>query len=147
MTFESHRNRISILKSGRRALESRSATTFATRWHREKGRIAAFEFFFFGCLELREFKYFESILMQHRKERGHVELSWLTSPHQMASATGQEGTRNHSRPRPWTTAQAVDHSWTGIWAPQHIVGRPRLITAKREGGAKRSAFSTRMVLL
>ena len=69
MTFESHRNRISILKSGRRALESRSATTFATRWHREKGRIAAFEFFFFGCLELREFKYFESILMQHRKER------------------------------------------------------------------------------
>ena len=59
MTFESHRNRISILKSGRRALESRSATTFATRWHREKGRIAAFEFFFFGCLELREFKYFE----------------------------------------------------------------------------------------
>ena len=60
MTFESHRNRISILKSGRRALESRSATTFATRWHREKGRIAAFEFFFFGCLELREFKYFES---------------------------------------------------------------------------------------
>ncbi|CAK9018717.1 unnamed protein product [Durusdinium trenchii] len=30
---------------------------------------------------------------------------------------------------------AVDHSWTGIWAPQHIVGRPRLITAKREGEA------------
>eukprot|EP00435_Cladocopium_sp_Y103_P046069 s1447_g13.t1 len=28
---------------------------------------------------------------------------------------------------------AVDHSWTGIWAPQHIVGRPRLITAKRNG--------------
>ena len=47
MTFKSRRNRISILKSGRRALESRSATTFATRWHREKGRIAAFEFFFF----------------------------------------------------------------------------------------------------
>ena len=63
MTFESHRNRISILKSGRRALESRSATTFATRWHREKGRIAAFEFFFFGCLELRDFKYFEKVHM------------------------------------------------------------------------------------
>ena len=60
MTFKSRRNRISILKSGRRALESRSATTFATRWHCEKGRIAAFEFFFFGCLELREFKYFET---------------------------------------------------------------------------------------
>ena len=59
MTFKSRRNRISILKSGRRALESRSATTFAIRWHCEKGRIAAFEFFFFGCLELREFKYFE----------------------------------------------------------------------------------------
>ena len=28
---------------------------------------------------------------------------------------------------------AVDHSWTGVWAPQHIVGRPRLITAKRDG--------------
>ncbi|CAJ1332674.1 unnamed protein product, partial [Effrenium voratum] len=25
----------------------------------------------------------------------------------------------------------VDHSWTGIWAPQHIVGRARLITANR----------------
>ena len=47
MTFESHRNRISILKSGQRALESRSATTFAIRWHCEKGRIAAFEFFIF----------------------------------------------------------------------------------------------------
>ena len=30
---------------------------------------------------------------------------------------------------------AVDHSWTGVWAPQHIVGRPRLITAKRNGDA------------
>lgn len=30
---------------------------------------------------------------------------------------------------------AVDHSWTGIWAPQHIVGRPRLITAKRDGAS------------
>lgn len=29
----------------------------------------------------------------------------------------------------------VDHSWTGIWAPQHIVGRARLITAKKEGGS------------
>lgn len=28
---------------------------------------------------------------------------------------------------------AVDHSWTGVWAPQHLVGRPRLITAKRQG--------------
>jgi len=27
----------------------------------------------------------------------------------------------------------VDHSWTGVWAPQHIVGRARLITARREG--------------
>ena len=27
----------------------------------------------------------------------------------------------------------VDHSWTGRWAPQHIVGRPRLITATRGG--------------
>ena len=27
----------------------------------------------------------------------------------------------------------VDHSWTGIWAPQHIVGRPRLILGKKEG--------------
>eukprot|EP00438_Fugacium_kawagutii_P023088 Skav220071 [mRNA] locus=scaffold262:122964:134903:+ [translate_table: standard] len=25
----------------------------------------------------------------------------------------------------------VDHSWTGVWAPQHIVGRPRVITAKK----------------
>ena len=59
MTFKSHRNRISILKSGRRALESPAATTFAIRLAQKKGRIAAFEFFFFGCLELREFKYFE----------------------------------------------------------------------------------------
>ena len=29
---------------------------------------------------------------------------------------------------------AVDHSWTGQWAPQHIVGRPRLIIGRREGG-------------
>ena len=62
MTFESHRNRISILKSGRRALESPAATTFAIRLALKKGRIAAFEFFFFGCLELREFKYFERTL-------------------------------------------------------------------------------------
>lgn len=27
----------------------------------------------------------------------------------------------------------VDHSWTGVWAPQHIAGRPRLITARRQG--------------
>jgi len=26
---------------------------------------------------------------------------------------------------------AVDHSWTGVWAPQHIVGRARLIIAKK----------------
>lgn len=30
---------------------------------------------------------------------------------------------------------AVDHSWTGVWAPQHIVGRARLIIAKKEGDA------------
>lgn len=29
----------------------------------------------------------------------------------------------------------VDHSWTGIWAPQHIVGRARLITAKKYVGS------------
>ena len=29
---------------------------------------------------------------------------------------------------------AVDHSWTGIWAPQHLVGRPRMIKARREAG-------------
>ena len=44
---------------GRRALESPAATTFAIHLALKKGRIAAFEFFFFGCLELREFKYFE----------------------------------------------------------------------------------------
>jgi len=26
----------------------------------------------------------------------------------------------------------VDHSWTGVWAPQHIVGRPRLIIATQQ---------------
>lgn len=30
---------------------------------------------------------------------------------------------------------AVDHSWTGIWAPQHIVGRPRFITATKTGNS------------
>jgi len=29
----------------------------------------------------------------------------------------------------------VDHSWTGVWAPQHIVGRPRLILARGGEGA------------
>ncbi|OLP77049.1 Metallophosphoesterase domain-containing protein 1 [Symbiodinium microadriaticum] len=27
---------------------------------------------------------------------------------------------------------SVDHSWTGVWAPQHIVGRPRAIIARRQ---------------
>ena len=29
----------------------------------------------------------------------------------------------------------VDHSWTGQWAPQHIVGRPRLILGRKTGDA------------
>ena len=82
MTFESHRNRISILKSGRRALESRSATTFATRWHCEKGRIAAFEFFFFDCLELREFKYFESVLNPRHSMYAYICLNRPLKPPQ-----------------------------------------------------------------
>ena len=43
--------------------------------------------------------------------------------------------------RPWQVESnnamanqpAVDHSWTGQWAPQHIVGRPRLIIGRKEG--------------
>ncbi|CAK9110320.1 Metallophosphoesterase domain-containing protein 1 (Adult brain protein 239) (239AB) [Durusdinium trenchii] len=29
----------------------------------------------------------------------------------------------------------VDHSWTGVWAPQHVVGRARLIVGKHDGNA------------
>ena len=27
---------------------------------------------------------------------------------------------------------SVDHSWTGVWAPQHLVGRPRVIIARKQ---------------
>lgn len=43
--------------------------------------------------------------------------------------------------------KAVDHGWTGVWAPQHIVGRARLIVAKKEGqdpGAQRTSQVLRM---
>ncbi|CAE6968419.1 Aurkb, partial [Symbiodinium sp. KB8] len=33
----------------------------------------------------------------------------------------------------------VDHSWTGVWAPQHIVGRPRLILATQQAGTMAGA--------